>query len=274
MGGRDERRIGWIGTGRMGYELAARLLRAGCDVAVWNRTREKAEPLAELGATIVDSPAALADRELVFTMMAGPEDFQEVTIGEGGVLTAEGERARGADRLVDRLGGRVRAGPRARGRARHRGAGGARERQPQGRQGRPPDGGGLGPAARRSRPARPYLELFGEGVTYAGEGDTRPPREALSQPAARHRGPVARRDHRAGREGRRVAQRLPGLHELERARLDLLPLQDTGLRQARLHADVHAGAAAQGLRPRPGGGRRARGLDAARRALPRARAER
>ena len=55
------KRLGWAGVGRMGYSLARRLLEAGCDVAVYNRTRAKAEPLAELGATVVDSPAELAD---------------------------------------------------------------------------------------------------------------------------------------------------------------------------------------------------------------------
>jgi 3-hydroxyisobutyrate dehydrogenase-like beta-hydroxyacid dehydrogenase len=68
-------RIGWIGAGRMGFELAARLLRAGCDVTVWNRTRSKAEPLEELGAAIADTPAELASCDIVFTMVAGPEDF-------------------------------------------------------------------------------------------------------------------------------------------------------------------------------------------------------
>src|SRR5919205_842897 len=71
-------RLGWAGTGRMGYELVSRLLRAGQDVAVYNRTRAKAEPLAELGATVVDSPADLAGRDIVFTMVAGPADFKEV----------------------------------------------------------------------------------------------------------------------------------------------------------------------------------------------------
>jgi 3-hydroxyisobutyrate dehydrogenase-like beta-hydroxyacid dehydrogenase len=80
-------RIGWIGTGRMGYSMASRLLQAGCDVAVWNRTRAKAEPLAKYGAKIVDSPADLADRDLVFTMVAGPDDFVEVTLGPKGVLS-------------------------------------------------------------------------------------------------------------------------------------------------------------------------------------------
>ena len=83
-------RLGWIGIGRMGYPLAARLLEAGCDVAVFNRTRAKAEPLADLGATIVDSPAELADRSLVFTMVSGSDDLAEVTLGPRGVLTQEG----------------------------------------------------------------------------------------------------------------------------------------------------------------------------------------
>ena len=63
------RRLGWVGTGRMGYSLARRLLEAGCDVAAYNRTRAKAEPLREFGATVVDSPAELADRKIVFTMV-------------------------------------------------------------------------------------------------------------------------------------------------------------------------------------------------------------
>ena len=67
-----EARLGWIGAGRMGSVLAQRLLEAGHDVAVYNRTRAKAEPLAELGATMVDSPADLADRDIVFTMVGGP----------------------------------------------------------------------------------------------------------------------------------------------------------------------------------------------------------
>jgi len=82
-----QHRIGWIGCGRMGFPLAARLLEAGADVGVFNRTRAKAEPLAELGATVVDTPAELADRDIVFTMVSGPDDFREVTLGENGVLS-------------------------------------------------------------------------------------------------------------------------------------------------------------------------------------------
>ncbi len=46
-------RIGWIGMGRMGYPMAERLLKAGYDVSIWNRTRSKAEPLAKIGGKIV-----------------------------------------------------------------------------------------------------------------------------------------------------------------------------------------------------------------------------
>jgi 3-hydroxyisobutyrate dehydrogenase len=84
-----QKRLGWVGAGRMGSALAARLLEAGCDLAVYNRTRAKAEPLAELGATLVDAPTDLADRDIVFTMVAGPDDFKEVVCGERGLLSAD-----------------------------------------------------------------------------------------------------------------------------------------------------------------------------------------
>jgi 3-hydroxyisobutyrate dehydrogenase len=79
MSKQNGRRLGWVGAGRMGQALAARLLAAGHDVAVYNRTRAKAESVA--GAVVVDSPAELAEREVVFTMVAGPEDFKEVVRG-------------------------------------------------------------------------------------------------------------------------------------------------------------------------------------------------
>ncbi len=80
-------RLGWIGTGRMGYALCERLLKAGHDLWVYNRTKSKAEPLEELGAKVVDSPADLAERDVVFTMVAGPKDVMEVTVGPKGVLS-------------------------------------------------------------------------------------------------------------------------------------------------------------------------------------------
>src|SRR5260370_25236217 len=87
-------RIGWIGTGRMGFPMAARLLKKGCDLAVYNRTRAKAEPLAAQGARIVDSPAALADRDIVFTMVSSSHDLLDVVSGPSGVLSRKGRAPR------------------------------------------------------------------------------------------------------------------------------------------------------------------------------------
>ena len=87
--GNVKRRVGWVGAGRMGAALAARLLTAEHDVAVYNRTRSKAEALIEAGATVVDSPAELADRDVVFTMVASPDDFKEVVLGPQGVLASD-----------------------------------------------------------------------------------------------------------------------------------------------------------------------------------------
>ena len=69
-------RLGWVGTGRMGYSLVSRLLEAGHDVAVQNRTRSKAEPLAELWATVVDVPKL----GLVFQSMGKGITLQSVNL--------------------------------------------------------------------------------------------------------------------------------------------------------------------------------------------------
>jgi 3-hydroxyisobutyrate dehydrogenase len=87
-------RIGWIGTGRMGAALVRRLLEAGHDVSIYNRTRSKADTLGELGATVVETPADLADRDVVFTMVGGSDDFKEVAIGPNGVLSRAGTSPR------------------------------------------------------------------------------------------------------------------------------------------------------------------------------------
>jgi 3-hydroxyisobutyrate dehydrogenase-like beta-hydroxyacid dehydrogenase len=82
-------KLGWIGAGRMGFSMAKRLLQAGCDVSVYNRTRAKAEPLEAFGARVVDSPAELADRDIVFTMVSGPDDLISVICGDHGVLSGK-----------------------------------------------------------------------------------------------------------------------------------------------------------------------------------------
>ena len=82
----NRHRIGWIGLGRMGYPMAERLVEAGHDVSVWNRTRAKATPLASKGAAIVDRPADLAGVDILFTMVSTAPDLEDVVFGKDGVL--------------------------------------------------------------------------------------------------------------------------------------------------------------------------------------------
>ncbi len=86
----DTPTVGWIGTGRMGYQLALRLCTAGYDLAAYNRTRAKAEPLTEHGAHVVDAPADLANRDIVFIMVAADKDLEAVICGPTGLLTDGG----------------------------------------------------------------------------------------------------------------------------------------------------------------------------------------
>ena len=81
--------LGWIGMGRMGFPMAERLVKAGYDVHVWNRTRSKAEPLEAKGATLVDSPADLAGVDILFTMVSTGKDLEQVYFGENGVLSGD-----------------------------------------------------------------------------------------------------------------------------------------------------------------------------------------
>lgn len=84
-------RLGWIGIGRMGYAMAERLAKAGCDLTVYNRTREKAEPLAKHGAKIAGRPSELAGCDIVFTMVSTGDDVKEVLAGPNGVLAGSGK---------------------------------------------------------------------------------------------------------------------------------------------------------------------------------------
>lgn len=82
----EKLRVGWIGTGRMGFAMARRLGLAGHDVTAWNRTRAKAEPLTEAGCKIADTIADLRGLDVVFTMVSTPADLEQVLTGEGGLL--------------------------------------------------------------------------------------------------------------------------------------------------------------------------------------------
>ena len=83
----NTRKIGWIGTGRMGYAMAERLLKAGHDVSIWNRTRAKAEPLAAKGGKIVDKLSDLAACDVVFSIVSEGKDLDQVYFGKDGVLS-------------------------------------------------------------------------------------------------------------------------------------------------------------------------------------------
>jgi 2-hydroxy-3-oxopropionate reductase len=76
--------IGWIGTGLMGSRMATNLIRAGYPLTVWNRTRDKVEPLLALGAQWAESPTALAAR--IDVLMTSLTDGPAV----GDVLTRQG----------------------------------------------------------------------------------------------------------------------------------------------------------------------------------------
>ena len=86
-----QHKLGWIGIGRMGYAMAQRLAQAGCDIAVWNRTQSKAEPLKTYGATVVGTLPELAACDIVFTMVSTGKDVKEVLFGANGIM-AKGKK--------------------------------------------------------------------------------------------------------------------------------------------------------------------------------------
>jgi 3-hydroxyisobutyrate dehydrogenase len=168
--GSDRQRLGWIGTGRMGAVLAARLLERGCDLAVYNRTRAKAEPLNRLGARIVERPRDLADRDIVITCVAGSDDFAQVTAGPEGLLS-DGERV--PSLIVDSSTVSMEVSSEIRAQAARRGA--DLLAAPVSGNPKVARAGKLtlavsGPRQAFER-ARPYLEMLGRSVTYVGEGE-------------------------------------------------------------------------------------------------------
>jgi 3-hydroxyisobutyrate dehydrogenase len=86
----NTQKIGWIGMGRMGFPMAERLIKAGHDVSIWNRTRAKAEPLAKIGGKIVDRLADLKSVDVLFSIVATGADVQDVLYGKDGVTAGSG----------------------------------------------------------------------------------------------------------------------------------------------------------------------------------------
>lgn len=77
-------KVGFIGTGRMGQTMVRRLLDAKHDVGVYNRTAEKAKPLADAGAKILSSIAdASRYGEVVYTMLADDAALEDVVYQQG-----------------------------------------------------------------------------------------------------------------------------------------------------------------------------------------------
>ncbi|MFO0843347.1 MAG: NAD(P)-dependent oxidoreductase [Gemmataceae bacterium] len=80
-------RIGWVGTGVMGRWMCQHALTAGYQATVYNRTREKAQPLIDAGATFAETPRAVAERsDVVFAIVGFPRDVREVFLGKDGAL--------------------------------------------------------------------------------------------------------------------------------------------------------------------------------------------
>ena len=86
----NTQKIGWIGMGRMGFPMAERLIKAGHDVSIWNRTRAKAEALAKIGGKIVDRLADLKSVDVLFSIVATGADVQDVLYGKDGVAAGSG----------------------------------------------------------------------------------------------------------------------------------------------------------------------------------------
>jgi 3-hydroxyisobutyrate dehydrogenase len=79
-------KIGWIGVGRMGAPMAARLLKAGYPVSIWNRTRAKAQTEELQCGVVVDSKAELAEVDVLFTMLSTGKDVIDVCFGSEGIF--------------------------------------------------------------------------------------------------------------------------------------------------------------------------------------------
>jgi len=153
----------------MGSELVRRLLAAGCDVTVSNRTKAKAEPLAAAGAKIADSAAGLAGLDIVFVTVGTSQDLIDAVTGPEGLLSADAapgtvvdcstisaEASRQVRELLAARGSALLAAP-------------VMGNPKVARAGR------LTLAVSGPRDAfettRPYLDLLGSGATYVGDGE-------------------------------------------------------------------------------------------------------
>lgn len=82
----NTQKLGWVGMGRMGYQMAERLLKAGHQMSIWNRTKSKAEPLTQYGGKVVDNLSDLAGVDVLFVMVSTGKDVMDVLYGAHGVV--------------------------------------------------------------------------------------------------------------------------------------------------------------------------------------------
>jgi 3-hydroxyisobutyrate dehydrogenase len=146
----------------MGYAMAERLAKGGCDIAVWNRTKEKAQPLVKSGAKVVDHLEELSTKDIVFVMVSTYDDVKEVVarvgkpkmIVECSSISLEGSaelrqtlKAKGVEYLAAPVSGNAKV----------------------------IKAGKLtfvvsGPKSAYEK-AKPYLDMMGTGSSYVGEGE-------------------------------------------------------------------------------------------------------
>jgi 3-hydroxyisobutyrate dehydrogenase len=151
----------------MGYAMAERLAKGGCDIAVWNRTKEKAEPLAKYGAKVVNQLEELSTKDILFVMVSTFEDVKEVI----GKALASG---RGKPKMVVECSSISLDGS-AELRTILRGKGVEYLAAPVSGNAKVIKAGKLtfvvsGPKAAYEA-ARPYLDMMGTGSSYVGEGE-------------------------------------------------------------------------------------------------------
>ena len=171
MGGTDlTHRLGWLGTGRMGSALARRLLAADCQLAVYNRTIAKAQPLADRGATVVATPADLGAADIVFITVGGSDDLIEVILGPDGLISGPSVPAI----VVDCSTVSADSSQQVREELAKRGS--ALLAAPVMGNAKVAEAGRVTLAVSGPEPtfqqARPYLDLLGAGATYVGDGET------------------------------------------------------------------------------------------------------
>jgi 3-hydroxyisobutyrate dehydrogenase len=169
MANMKQHKLGWIGIGRMGYAMAERLAKAGCDITVWNRTKSKAEPLAKSGAKVADKLTDLAGCDIVFTMVSTGKDVKEVLFGANGVMSKGGK----PKIIVDSTSISLEESAEIRGKLAEQGI--QLLAAPVSGNAKVIKAGKLTVVASGPKPAfdavTPYLEAIGRGVSYVGDGE-------------------------------------------------------------------------------------------------------